>query len=422
MKTKKRLAAIILLPCLLLAGCASAISVEELLDAPALTADQSSVIEALSAVSEEKVTLKYPSSGGRRAPIQFVDLDADGSSEAVAFYSLANEFARLAVLKKTDGNWRLVSTTEGAGTDVESLSVIRLENSEGRYLLVEWSSINSRERQLAAYHFSEGEISLGFEEACSEILVYDADSDGYNEFCYITTGSSYEPFKLKYVDNGSGALMVMSECELNAEMLSPAYISSGKLADGRRAVLVDEYISDTEMATEVFVVSEGRLEAVELADGFDIFELSRRSSEALACGAYFGGDSVYIPSRTPPHEQVSAAGEWEYLYAIDGGNITSEGAALVVQQYGFIVLLPEGWETVSRPLEYADTPRYFSIYDGNLELEVLEIRVLEIGELAAPYVSEGYELLAQSGSYRYYIKALCSPEDYEFIKQHFALL
>ena len=70
--------------CALFAGCTSGLSVEELLTAPALTSDQSSVIAAIEASSDEKAVLKYPTSGERRAPVQFVDLDADGSSEAVA--------------------------------------------------------------------------------------------------------------------------------------------------------------------------------------------------------------------------------------------------------------------------------------------------------------------------------------------------
>lgn len=408
--------------CALFAGCTSGLSVEELLTAPALTSDQSSVIAAIEASSDEKAVLKYPTSGERRAPVQFVDLDADGSSEAVAFYAVSGEFARLGVLNKTDGGWELVSSTEGLGTDVESISVIRLENSPGRFLLVEWSSINSRERQLAAYYFKNGEIDLGFEETSSEILVYDADADGYNEFCYITAGSAFEPFKLKFVDNAAGDFAVMGECELSGDMISPAGLTAGKLLDGRRALFVDENVSDAEKCTEVFAVSDGVLSPLALSEGFDLFELSRRSVEALGSGALFAGDTVYIPSLTPPREGVAAPDRWEYLYSARGGEIIYEGAAWVVKDYGVMLLLPDSWLASCTVNRDAQSPMQFYIRDEQLGLDVLSLKVLEIGEDASAYLADGYELMTQSGSYRYYLKGVCPEEDYEYVRQHFALL
>lgn len=421
-KTRRALCVWALALCALLSGCTSGISVDELLASPALTADQSSVIVALEAASDEKTVLKYPTSGDRRAPIQFVDLDADGSNEAVAFYAVSGEFARLGVLKKTDGAWELVSSVEGAGTDVESISVIRLENSAGRFLLVEWSSINSRERQLAAYHLDDGEIALGFEETCSDILVYDADADGFNEFCYITAGSAFEPFKLKFVDNATGAFAVMGDCELSASMISPAHLTAGKLSDGRRALFVDENVSDSEKCTEVFTVADGRLVPVALAEGYDVFELSRRNSEALACGELFGDDTVYIPSRTPPREGVAAPDKWEYLYTVNGDGIAYEGAACVISDYGAILLLPDEWLAGCTVIRDAQSTRLFHIYDERLTLNAVSIKILEIGEDAAPYLADGYELITQSGSYRYYLKGVCPEEDFEYIRRHFALL
>ncbi|MEG0750591.1 MAG: hypothetical protein RR998_07605 [Oscillospiraceae bacterium] len=410
---------------ILFSGCSSRItSVEELLVAPALTVDQSAVILAIDSAVPEKTVLKFPTSGERRSPIQFVDLDADDISEAVIFYCVPSEggYARLAVLKKEDGIWTMASSIEGAGTDVESISVIRLESSTGRFLLVEWSSINSREHQLAAYHFENGELSLGFEEACSDILVYDLDSDGYNEFCYLTPGSAYEPFRLKFVDNVKGTFALMGECRLNAQMLSSASITAGKLADGQRAVFVDEILSDSEKATEIFTATNGRLAAVKLEEGYDIFELSRRPDDSLNCLAAFDADAVFVPSQAPPFEGIYAPERWTYWYTVNSGEIIYDGATLVDKSYGILLKLPDKWLHSSTVKRDAQSPRLFFIRDEKLGINLLSIKILEIGEDASTYLAEGYELLSRSGSYRYYIKGVCAPEDFEFVKQHFAAL
>ena len=422
MRAKITAVAISLLCCVVFCACTSGITVEELLAAPSLTADQSSVIEAISSSTEEKTTLKYPTGGDRRAPVQFVDLDGDGASEAVAFYSVVNGYARMGVLKKTDGKWGLVSSIEGPGTDVESISVINLSGSSGRYLLVEWSSINSREAQLAAYHFDGSEILLGFEEACSDILVYDADDDGYSEFCYITSGSAYERFRIKFVDNTDGSFFVMGECLLSSEMISPAGLAAGKLEDGRRALFVDENISDTEIATEVFTVWDGVLTAAQLDEGYDIFELTRRDNSMLQSCAVMGGDSVYLISSSPRVENVLAPGEWQYLYTINDGAVEYYGTACVISEYGATFMLPDSWLAATTLVRDSQNTRRFYLYDTELEINALTLCVLEVGEDATGYVSAGYVLAAKTGTYRYYLKGTCPEDDFTYIRTHFALL
>lgn len=421
-KAKTAAVAIAALCCVLFSACTSGITVEELLAAPSLTADQSSVIEAISSSTEEKITLKYPTSGDRRAPVQFVDFDGDGASEAVAFYSVVSGYARMGVLKKIDGEWSLVSSIEGPGTDVDSISVINLNNANGRYLLVEWSSINSREGRLAAYHFENDEIMLGFEEACSDILVYDADDDGYSEFCYITTGSVYDRFKIKFVDNDEGSFFVMGECQLSSQMLGLKGLSAGKLADGRRAVFVDETVSDTEIATEVFTVQDGILTSIKLDEGYDLFELTLRSSDMLESCALMGGDSVYLISSVTPTENVFAPAEWQYLYTVNGPEIEYCGAACVISEYGATFLLPDSWLATTTLVRDSQQTRRFYLYDSTLDINALTLCVLEIGEDASEYTSAGYLLAAKTGTYRYYIKGLCPEEDLNYIKAHFALL
>ena len=79
-----------------LVGCASA-SVEDLLMAPALSDGQKQVLQSLSAgVGTDKIVLRYPRFGSSRAPIQFADLDADGSDEAVAFFSSTRKIVKRA--------------------------------------------------------------------------------------------------------------------------------------------------------------------------------------------------------------------------------------------------------------------------------------------------------------------------------------
>ncbi len=421
---KKGIAALMVCVLVLLVGC-SGFTVEDMLSAPALTADQSAVLAALGAHYDEKTVLKYPAAGERRAPIQFVDMDADGVGEAVVFFSVPAEdvYAMLAVLKKTNDAWRIAGVQKGAGTDVESISVIRLEDATGRFLLVEWSNTNSRGNQLSAYHFEDGQITPGFEDACSDILVYDLDGDGFKEFCYITAGSATEPYMLKFVDNSAGLLALTGECRLGADMLSSVHIAAGVLADGRQAVFVDENVGDSMMQTEVFTLENNSFVPVPLADGYDLAEISRRSLDSLLCQPVFGGSKLYMPSQQPPYVDVHIPDQWTYWYTVRDDGIAYAGASYVDKIHNIAIAVPDEWlGSVAVTSNIVDQPRLIEMYDVHDQSIKLRVKILEIGEDSASYISNGFSLITQSGSYRYYVQGNCTPDELNYVKNNFSIL
>ncbi len=407
-----------------LAGCAGDFTIEDMLAAPALTADQSSVLAAIDGYSQEKTVLKYPASGDRRAPIQFVDLDGDIVNEAVVFFSVPSEdvYAKLAVMKKVEGDWRIMSVMNGSCTDVETISIIRLGDNAGRFLLVEWSSTNSSEHQITAYHFSKGELYLGFEEACSDILVYDIDGDGVREFVYITPGTAFEPFLLKYVDSSGPAVLAQaSEYELSGDMISSISLSAGTLLDGRQAVFVDENIGERQK-TEVFTLEGGGLVPVGLDEGYDIGEISTRAADSLSSTPVFGGSRVYIPSEQPPTEEILQPERWTYWYSIREGEIVYAGATYIVADYGIALAVPDDWLTHVTVRSSVLEKRVVELYDNDAGEMRLRLKILEIGEDAERYIDEGYALMTQSGAYRYYIRLYGEQSDLAFIKSNFSVL
>ena len=75
---------------LLLAGCSSRQSIEELLRAPQPNEAQSAVQTALSNFLGEPLQLKYPRGGSEMAPLLFLDLDGDGDAVYTAYNGIKN--------------------------------------------------------------------------------------------------------------------------------------------------------------------------------------------------------------------------------------------------------------------------------------------------------------------------------------------
>ena len=424
---KKAMVAAMLCAVLLLSSCSGFSSVDELLTAPALREDQAAVKAALEEYTGERLVLKYPISGNIRMPIQFVDLDGDGIEEATAFFSTADvAVAQLAVLQKdASGSWSVVTSINGLDVDVETVNFIRIENSASRLVLVQWSSTNTRERILAPYRFVGSELVADLEETSSNLFVYDLDNDSYDEFLYITSRGGL--FFLKYIDPSNGAAYVEPvEVLLDSRMNGCLGLVAGQLADGTRAVFIDESIgldSDsgevTYQITEVFTYS-GSIFLPAVLD-YDIAELSRRPDTEISCRRLFDNDSVYIPSVYPPFDDV-ASDQWIYWYTIKEGSVEYHMATYVDETYQFAMGIPDEW-LPGVALYHEEGSRLWSIYGlGVDDVPVVSLRVLSVGDDANVYYEEGYTLLTQSGSYRFLIMGTVDDEGFEYVKDNFIVL
>lgn len=413
--------ALLLCALVLLSSCGDRRSVEDMLVAPALTPDQSAVINVINDYSDEHVVLKYPTSGDRRYPIQFIDLDSDGYVEAVVFFAIPSEgqYACMAVLAKADGEWQIMAVTDGKGTDVRTVRVMYFNASPERVLMVEWFTANRRGEEVAAYRYTHGELVSNFEDASTALRVYDFDGDGYDEFCYVST-NALDHFALKYVDAGTEGFSVVSTILLSGDMLACIDVTAGRTADGTNAIFVDENINDEYQATQVFTLVEGKLAALELED-YDIMEVSRRPLTALGCQKFFDSDTIHIPSAEVPFEGI-LYDDYTYWYTIEGAQLHYVHATYIDVELGLALCLPDSWLTRVEPARDESEQRRVVVYDTDLEYNVVYIKVLTVGESAAPYTTGGYELAAQSGSFRYYIRVDGTEEDAMFIQEMFTTL
>ncbi len=414
------LAAALLCVCAL-CSCSQSKQVEELLSAPALTDEQSDIIEAINSLSSEAVTLKYPKTGERRAPIIFLDLDSDGETEALAFYNVAAEgvYARIALLEKEGGEWAVADTVDGLGTDVDSVSSLTAGEGE-RVLLVGWMSVNQREQTLATYHFSGGRINLGLEENCEDTILYDFDADGNRELCYIMRDA--DGFYLKYIYELGREDITASSRRLSDSMMGVVSVAAGEGEDGASLVFVDELVTEDMMMTEVFEVNGDRLDPVSLAEGLSIPELTLRPLAGLACMRPYEKSSIEIPTVTPPFGDVAAPESWCYWYNTSLSEFVYTRAGYLCTDYDFVMCVPDAWLSFADVTVSEDDKQMFNVVDTVSGEIIFKMRVLFVGEDSAPLLEEGYSLLARSGSYRYYYQSTVSEEEIAEITAKFITL
>ncbi len=423
--TKKLIAALcIILLAFSLSSCME-LSVEEMLTAPALTADQSSIIAALES-RFEKFTLLYPASGERRTPIQFIDLDGDNVYEATVFFTHPIDdvdTAQLAVLEKQDGVWGVVSVINGTGTKVDGINIFQITGSSRRALLVEWSA-GSEEKLLSAYGYDEGEITVEYEDYCGGLVVSDLNGDGYSDFTYIKRVGAAEPFVITAVEINTEGYKIFGNHTLNDNVMECMSFLGGKLGDGRSAVFVDENLGNDYKFTDVFLLEDEsliKLSASAEDNKKKLENLSMRNASALAPTALFSGETL-IPSIYAPREDILQPEAWTYWYSLRDESIEYSLASYTESGYMLALVVPEDWLAYATVARSENEPRLIEVTDSRDGRVILRLKILTLGENDDAYGSKGYRMLRQSGSYRYYAWADLPEEEFNFIKTNFVIL
>lgn len=409
-----------LITCLILTSCGNNETIDSLLSAPSLTREQSAVLSALSQAHSEHTTFIYPTTGSDRAAIHQLDIDGDGEEEAIAFFRDTDSGlnAHIAILEKEEsGDYYISDELEGAGNGIASFSVIN-GGMRSSVLLIEWSSTNMSINSFAAFTYRNESLELGMEENCTDLIVSDLDGDGVSEFCY-TTRVSDTGFALKCVKIDSQRLRAVATRQLEKSATGVKHVCGGLLSDGSKALFVDE-VTVNGLQTEIFTFSNGFLPDAAFNEGYDIVALTQRPDSDYFTSRNMDGVTC-VPSSVPPSAEIDSSQNLMYWYTVGSGNAELKGTAYMSSTYGISMGIPDEWASTCVVREKAGDSYAMTIYDTD-DNELVTLLVLNVNDDSSQYTDEGFVMVGNSASNRFFCRFSCSDEETQYIKDNFNIL
>ncbi len=261
----KRKCVLLLLSSLLIFGlcsCSARITaVDELMRPPRLSGENSGIQEAFELATQNKtVQVKTPMAGEYRSAYVLYDFDADGTQEAITFYTDTKDetTAYMHVLDFNGTRWESVADINGKGSEVYQIDFCDMNGDGRQEIVVCWSLFESTGgRVLTVYTPSVDENTVSLRELAQEpftqMLPTDVDADGRDEIflMLITTefGANHTVCRVLAMDDEFG-IYAMDSLEL-VPALSVLSLQASNAQEGAAVVYADCVLNESIAVTEV---------------------------------------------------------------------------------------------------------------------------------------------------------------------------
>ena len=154
---------------------------EALYSLPQTSEEYLQLQEKIDQVMEADAAYAAPVSGANRQSIQLIDIDGNGSEEALAFFRSSGERPlKICVFESLDGMYELVARIEGEGSSIESIEYEDLDGDGILEIVVGWQ-MGTGVRMLKVYSMRNFQATELMTADYSEYALYDMDGDGKSD-------------------------------------------------------------------------------------------------------------------------------------------------------------------------------------------------------------------------------------------------
>ena len=346
MRTRRALLTLLMAAALLCLGGCFVGSIDELYSLPQPAADYLQLQALIDAEIAAGCEYASPSGGNNRQSVQLIDLDGDGTDEALAFLRDASQVPRICIYAATDGDYALVMAIRGDGASIGSVEYADLTGNGVCELLVSWQ-ISAGLRMLKIYPMGDWSGSHLFTIDCNEFLVHDMDGDDGVELLVIRF-DSHEGAVVDMYSFHATAEPESSSARFSTGIFSLERIRTGYLAAGMPVLVVESKYEEGWLVTDLFISRRGRLRNLSQDRDTGISNTLRQYE--VYCSDVDNDGYLEIPVPVTLYAQPESAAYWATdWYGYDALGIRKLKLSTYHSYYDawYLVLTPEWRENLT---------------------------------------------------------------------------
>lgn len=348
------LLAAMLLAVMALSGCGGlpklTLNPQDLYSLPTLPAKYTELNKQLSAILDGGAEYAAPTAGTDIQPVQLVDLDGDGRSEAVAFFRdpAAEKPLKIYIFTAVGDSYQQTGLIEGSGTAIYSINYQDLDGDGQMELAVGWkAAVNLQVLEVYALRPVGPELLLSTNYV--KYTIADLDLDQRQDLVVLRADDEGESIADYYSWQEDGKLTAQSSARISAsmaELSQQGRVTKGLLQGEVPAIFVTGVTEMSRAITDILAVRNGELSNIVLSETTGV------SGEiAPYCSLYptdINGDGLTeVPCPTPLFSPTDDEGTYRQ---IDWLNYDETGKSeTVLRTYhdledGWYLQMPETWD------------------------------------------------------------------------------
>lgn len=380
---------------LALSGCMFTTPEESLYRLPKLAGEYESLEAQIDTLLSDGAEYAAPTSGSNLQSVQMVDLDGDGSEEAVAFLRRQGDEKpmKIYIFKAEDDSYAHYATIEGTSASIYSINYADLDGDGRCELLVGYRS-SSDVQGFAVYPLERGTPEALLVTGYSRYANLDLNGDGMQELLIIYSNEESAAC-VDHYDWDGAELRVQSTLRLSMAVTELSRITVGTLAGGESALFVTGVTGDGMTVTDVLALRGEKVQNVALGpDG------NRIPTAGVFLGLYprdENGDGVTEIAQARQLHSIDEESERSFYvswqqYSIDG-SMQEVRAGFHNTLDGWDFTFPEQWDREALGTERLVSAGGSGVSFYHLKEDGTQEKLLTIYRLT----SENREELAQIG-------------------------
>ena len=352
---------------LVLSGCVMTSTVEDLFTLPQPPIAYTELAGTINGLLAEGYEYASPTAGENIQPVQMVDLDWDGHSEAVAFFRRLGDEKPLKIMifRSLDGGYELHSLIESSGITIERVEYEDMNSDGVRELVVGWR-ISSEVQNVAVYAV-DAQTPMLMQSSYTRYTVQELDGDGTPSLLVFRSNELGESVAEVHSWRGE-AMALVHQSPLSSTMpaLSAGSVVEGKLDEDTPAVFVTGINEEGKAVTHILACRDnGTLTNASLSLLTGLSELIYPYRQ-LQPQDINGDGIIEVPAPAPTAEPgKSNDGLVDWLQCDINGGIRRVATTYHCLSSGWYLMVPEAWEG-----RLTTEARDVGLYEKQVELRV----------------------------------------------------
>ena len=204
-----------------------------------------------------------PTSGENRQPLQMVDLNGDGTDEAIVFARDTTEKPlKIFIFSRTGDTFQLSSTIHGVGSSYDSVSYVQVDGSPGQEILVGRAISEQVLKSVSVYNFQGNSTVELMAANYTAYTTFDLDADGRQDLFLVRFESETQTGAVELYRYRDGLMDRDPEQRLSGGVTAVRRIITGFASEGVPAVFVAGTLDENLIRTDVFAVRDDTLQNI----------------------------------------------------------------------------------------------------------------------------------------------------------------